>query len=124
MAILRFSEPISVPVHDLEIAKRWYCEKLDFKEMPALEDDPGAIALQHEPGEGILILGLPDEKNPGSLEPSPAVPTLFTDKIEKARNLLNSRGVACGPVQRDRQGTHYFEIRDADGNLLEISEEP
>jgi len=124
MAILRFSEPICVPVRDLAIAKRWYCEKLDFKEMPALKDEPDTIALKHEPGDGILLLGLPNEKNPGSLEPSPAVPTLFTDKLEKARNLLNSRGVACGAVQRDRQGTRYFEIQDTDGNLLEVSEEP
>jgi hypothetical protein len=27
-------------------------------------------------------------------------------------------------VQEDRQGTQYFEMRDLEGNLIEVSEEP
>jgi hypothetical protein len=28
------------------------------------------------------------------------------------------------PVETDRQGTHYFEMRDSEGNTVEICEEP
>ena len=124
MAIFRIVDPIYIPVRDLEKSTRWYGEKLDCHEMKGIKNEPGTIIFQTDPEEGTLIIGLPDDKNPASFEASPAVPTLFTDHIEKAHSLLNSRGVAPGAVQRDRQGTRYFEIRDLDGNLLEISEEP
>jgi hypothetical protein len=32
--------------------------------------------------------------------------------------------VNVGEIQRDRQGTHYFEMRDLEGNLIEISQQP
>jgi len=49
---------------------------------------------------------------------------LYTSRIEKARNHLSSRGVNAGEVQRDRQGTCFFEIRDLENNVIEIVEEP
>jgi len=35
-----------------------------------------------------------------------------------------SRGVNVGEIQEDRQGTHYFEMRDLEGSVIEVSEEP
>jgi hypothetical protein len=29
-----------------------------------------------------------------------------------------------GPIEKDRQGTQYFEMRDLEGNVIEVSEEP
>jgi hypothetical protein len=92
--------------------------------MPGARDEPGTVAFQLGSDAGILIIALPDDKVPGTIEPVPAVPTIFTDNIKQARGLLESRGVAVGPIRNDRQGTHYFEFRDADENLLEVSEEP
>jgi len=33
-------------------------------------------------------------------------------------------GVDVAEIQQDRQGTHYFEMRDLEGNVIEVSEEP
>lgn len=49
---------------------------------------------------------------------------LYAGNINKAWEWLSSRGVNVGAVQEDRQGTHYFEMRDLEGNAIEISEEP
>jgi hypothetical protein len=45
-------------------------------------------------------------------------------EIKKAREVLSSRGVNVGDVQEDRQGTQYFQMRDLEGNLIEVAEEP
>jgi hypothetical protein len=49
---------------------------------------------------------------------------LYTSRIEKAREYLTSRGVFVGEIQQDRQGTHFFEMRDLENNVIEICEEP
>jgi len=49
---------------------------------------------------------------------------LYASDVKKAREVLSSRGVNVGDIQEDRQGTHYFEMRDLEGNLIEVSEEP
>ena len=49
---------------------------------------------------------------------------LFTKKIGRIRDVLVARGVEVGPIAQDRQGIHYFQIRDPEGNLIEVIEEP
>jgi hypothetical protein len=44
--------------------------------------------------------------------------------IRKAREVLGFRGVNVGEIQEDRQGTHHFEMRDLEGNVIDVSEEP
>ena len=51
-------------------------------------------------------------------------PLLFTTNIKKAKDFLNSRGAGLGEIEQDAQGTHYFEIRDPEWNVIEVSEEP
>ena len=48
---------------------------------------------------------------------------LNSSNLKKAREFLISRGVNVSEIQADRQGTHYFEMRDLEGNVIEISEE-
>jgi hypothetical protein len=43
--------------------------------------------------------------------------------LKKAREFLISRGVNVTEMQQDRQGTHYFEMRDLEGNVIEVTEE-
>jgi hypothetical protein len=47
-----------------------------------------------------------------------------TASAAKAREWLLARGVEVGPVQTDRQGTHFVEMRDLENNMIEICEEP
>ena len=49
---------------------------------------------------------------------------LYTSKADKARGALSSRGVIVGEIKGDRQGTHFFEMRDLEDNGIEVSEEP
>jgi hypothetical protein len=49
---------------------------------------------------------------------------LYTSRIEKARKHLSSLGVAVGEIQHDRQLTRFFEMRDLEGNITEIVDEP
>jgi hypothetical protein len=45
-------------------------------------------------------------------------PLLYASNLKKAREFLISRGVDMGEIQQDRQGTHYFEMRDLEGTNL------
>lgn len=48
---------------------------------------------------------------------------IFTNKLKKAHEYLRSRGATPGPIQ-DGGGTQFFEIRDPEGNIIEICKEP
>ena len=50
--------------------------------------------------------------------------SMNASSVKKAREFLIARGVNVRPIQEDRQGTHFFEMRDLEGNVIEISEEP
>ncbi len=39
-------------------------------------------------------------------------PIFFTKKIGKMRDIMAARGVKVGTIERDRQGTRYFQVRD------------
>jgi hypothetical protein len=49
---------------------------------------------------------------------------LTTQAQAKDMPHLTSRGVNIDKIQRDRQGTRFFEIRDLEGNIIEICDEP
>ncbi|HET9365638.1 MAG TPA: VOC family protein [Candidatus Angelobacter sp.] len=114
-----FSGLIVICVSNLEATVAWYKEKLDLRESMHLIEDG-------QP-EGILLSSRKDEirvvvtaAGPGE----PDRPILDTHNAAKAREWLMERGVEVGPVQIDRQGTHYIEMRDLEGNSIEICEEP
>jgi len=45
---------------------------------------------------------------------------LFTRNIEKMKEVLVARGLQEPPIERDRQGTPFFEVYDPDGNEIEV----
>ena len=83
-----------------------------------MEDAGESISLAFSKrGETAIILG------PRST-PTGERPMLYASSIEKARDLLISRGVSVSPIAEDRQGTRYFTMRDLESNELEVTEEP
>lgn len=124
--IMRIPGSIFLPVRNLDAASEWYRDKMGCHDVaPYEKDEPGATAaLALEKESGVLTLGVIDPRKPGTDVAEPSVPTLYAGNINKAREWLVSRGVAASPVARDQQRTQYFEFRDLDGNLLEVSEEP
>jgi len=46
-----------------------------------------------------------------------------TSQPTKAQEWLRARGVEAGPLQHGG-GMEFFEIRDSEGNVIEVSKEP
>jgi len=108
-----------VGVRDLASSVAWYVEKLGLREIEVeMDESEGCVALGFSNDEYIVALG-PAGKLTDELRP-----LLFTSNIKKAKDFLNSRGAGLGEIEQGAQGTHYFEIRDPEGNVIEVSEEP
>jgi catechol 2,3-dioxygenase-like lactoylglutathione lyase family enzyme len=107
-----------IAVLDLPAAASWYAEKFGLRQHPTQFDD-GQNGIELTLSDEIyFVLGPRDE--PADDE----TPMLYTSHIEKARDFLIARGVSVGEIQQDRQGTRFFEMRDLEGNVIEITEEP
>jgi predicted enzyme related to lactoylglutathione lyase len=116
----RFSIPAStrILVRDLDEVTPWYTEKLGLSRAPdnPLRESDAATFKFKQDGNSIVLttrVGLGTGKTP----------ILFTKKIGKMRDVMMARGVEVGMIERDRQGIRYFDIRDPEGNEIEVVEE-
>ncbi len=121
MPLLIIADSAYLWVQDVNSAAAWYMEKLDLKQSTAYpEQEEGCVYLASSQEDTAAFVlgppGLPDDRRDS--------PMLYTANIEKARKLLISRGVYVGEIEVDRQGTHYFSVRDLEGNEIEVTEEP
>jgi len=108
-----------VGVHDLAGATHWYMQKLGLRKIRVELDDPKeCVALGFSKDEYAFTLG--PRNRPGD----ETNPLLYTSNAKKAREHLNALGIPVGEMQRDRTNTYFFEMRDLEGNVIEISEEP
>jgi hypothetical protein len=97
----------------------WYKEKLGLREIDVeMDASEGCVALGFSHDEYIVALG-PTGKATEELGP-----ILLTKNINQAPDYVSSRAASVGPMERDAQGTPYFEIRDLDGNVIEVCEPP
>jgi catechol 2,3-dioxygenase-like lactoylglutathione lyase family enzyme len=110
-----------IAVKDSAAAASWYKDKLGLRKIN-MELDEGGIALGFSDDQCALVLGPPLPPTDGP--PSGETNMLYAPKLKQAREFLSARGVNVGDIQQDRQGTHYFEMRDPEGNVIEICEEP
>ncbi len=117
--LLTMSQGTRIAVRDVTASAQWYAEKFGLRKLAATEQTSKyGIALQFDEKTPPVIL-VP--KDP--VAPRPA-PVFFARKVEKVRDKLIVRGVSAGPIQRDRQGTRFFELLDGEGNTVEVSEKP
>ncbi len=108
-----------VGVADIAAATAWYIEKLGLRKVDVeLDDGEDSVALGFAKDDCALCLG------PAGGSTDELTPRLNCSNAKKAREFLASRAIAVGEIQQDGQGTHYFEMRDLEGNAIEISEEP
>lgn len=108
-----------IPVADVDLATSWYMEKLGLRKVDVeLDDGEDCVALGFAKDEYVLCLG------PVGRSSEEFTHMLNSPNLKKAREFLIARGVNVTEIQQDRQGTHYFELRDLEGNAIEISEEP
>lgn len=105
-----------VNVQNLEAVAPWYIEKLGFR-----------FKNPCHPRSDYLSLSFKKDGNPIALAPpnwlrSSSYPMLFTEDIEKMREILIQRGITVGPIAPDRQGTRTFEVRDPEDNVIDVVE--
>jgi hypothetical protein len=120
MSLLWVADSFYVGVRDIVAASSWYTEKLGLKRANVgLDEGEGSVGLIF-PKElsTAIVLG------PPGATPDQTTRMLYTGAVNKAREWLSSRGVNVGAIEKDRQGTQYFEMRDLEGNVIEVSEEP
>jgi len=117
---LAIADSFYIGVLDLTAAISWYIEKLGLQKVPfEMDDAEGCVALGFsKKDQAAIALGPRGKPTDGT------TPMLYASNVQKARETLSSRGVNVGDIQQDRQGTHYFEMRGLEGNLIEVSEEP
>jgi predicted enzyme related to lactoylglutathione lyase len=120
MSLLAIADSFYIGVHDLAAATSWYVEKLGLQKVPVeMDDADGYVALGFSKKDQTAI-SLGPRGNPTN----GTTPMFYASNVKKARQVLSSRGVDVGDVQEDRQGTRYFQMRDLEGNLIEVSEQP
>lgn len=112
---------------NVETAKRWWIATFDCKQtkLPNWDNSlPSDVALKL-PGydEPTILLTDRAEAQQAGI-PAPADrPIIFCNKLQKAQEYLFGRGAVPGPIQ-DGGGTQFFEVRDSEGNVIEICKEP
>lgn len=123
---LFFTDSLVLCYSNLAAAKEWWIRTFDCKHMKTPDWDyplPSDIALSL-PGDAeptILLSSRAEVERAGLLLNDH--PIIFCEKLKKAHEYLHGKGAAPGPLQ-DGGGTQFFEIRDPEGNVVEICKEP
>jgi hypothetical protein len=127
MALFR-TDSIVLSYTNVEAAKKWWIDAFDCKvvKVPSDWDNqlPSDVALKL-PGYDvptILLNSRAEVEQAGFDKPSPVASDIFCDKLKKAHEELSSRGIGPGPIQ-DGGDMQFFEIRDLEGNLIQICKE-
>jgi hypothetical protein len=126
---LFYTDSVTLSYSDVEAAKRWWSDAFDCKVVRVPSDWdcplPSDVALQlpgHD-GPTILLSSKAEVDQAGFDRPSPVATVMFCTKLKKGYEHLTSRGVLAGPIQ-DGGDMQFFEIRDTEGNVIQICKEP
>jgi len=123
------ADSIVLGYSDLEAGKQRWIRAFDCKVANTAHDRdnplPSDVALRL-PGsdEPAILLCSKTEIELAHLDAgTPLASDIFCDKLRKAHELLSSRGVNPGAIQ-DGGDMQFFEVRDPEGNLIQICKEP
>lgn len=126
---LFYTDSVTLAYSDVESAKRWWIEAFGCKvaRVPSDWDCPlpSDVALQL-PGHDaptILLNAKAEVEQAGCDRPSSLAFVIFCEKLKKGHEQLASRGVLVGPIQ-DGGDTQFFEMRDTEGNVIQVCKEP
>ena len=108
----------------------WWIDAFDCRVMTKVPSDwdcplPSDVALQL-PGHDaptILVSSRAEVEQAGFDRPSPVSSVIFCNKLNKGHEHLTNPGVLAGPI-KDGGDMQFFEVRDTEGNLIEICKEP
>ena len=121
------TDSIVICCANVEAAKVWWTEVFDCKptKVPADWDAslPSDVALRLPGyGEPTILLNNRAEVQQAGLATATERPILFCGKLKAAHEYLEHKGASPGPIQ-DGGGTQFFEVRDPEGNVIEICKE-
>lgn len=126
---LFYTDSVTLAYTDVAAAKRWWVDAFDCKVVSVPSDWdcplPSDVALQlpgHD-GPTILLNSKVEVQQAGFDRSSPVASVIFCNNLKKGHDHLASRGVLAWPIQ-DGGDTQLFEIRDTEGNVIEICKEP
>ncbi len=127
MALFR-TDSVTLCYTNVEAAKQWWINAFDCKQVkipPEWDSSlPSDVALRlPDHDQPTVLLSARTEVEQAGFDRSSIVPVIFSDKLKKAHERLSSRGVLAGPIQSDSE-TEFFEVRDTEGNVIEICKEP
>jgi catechol 2,3-dioxygenase-like lactoylglutathione lyase family enzyme len=121
-----FLEMVCLPVSDVDRAKAFYVDRLDFVVDVDIEpSDQVRIVQLTPPGSACSInlsSGLPEisELPPGSVK---ALHLVVKDAVAVREQYL-ARGVECGEVEEHPGGMKFVRFADPDGNSWLFQEMP
>jgi hypothetical protein len=126
---LFYTDSVTLAYSEVESAKRWWIDAFGCKvaRVPSDWDCPlpSDVALQL-PGHDaptILLNAKAEVEQAGYDRSSSVACVIFCGKLNKGHEQLTSRGMSVGPIQ-DGGDTQFFEIRDTEGNVIQICKEP
>jgi membrane associated rhomboid family serine protease/catechol 2,3-dioxygenase-like lactoylglutathione lyase family enzyme len=111
---------VYVAVHNLDAMRKWYCEKLGFREVEMAPEDEaygGAAALKPG-GDGEPIFFRFAGKND-----TPTTIAIYAKDLQNTRVILSSLGLRASPVEHDQHGRLQFSVPDLEGNIVKVMEE-
>jgi hypothetical protein len=127
--LFRAAGGIVLRCRNIDATKRWLVEAFDCRQVPVPKDwedtEPSDVALKL-PGDqepSVLLYCRGDSQEAEMKSPTTTVPIIFCRNLKKAQEVLIHRGITAGPIQ-DGGDTQFFEIRDLEGNVIEICTEP
>ena len=108
-----------------QMLAEWYARNFGAVTRPATDVDG-----EPPPAGSFEVLFKDDEYAWGMFVPSGSslyeekqISIISTDQIEKANKMLTELGSNPQVIQQDRDGYRFFEVKDLDGNTLQVSEE-
>ena len=128
MALFRSADPIWLAYSSLESATQWWIKTFDCQRVhiPEHWDSPlpsdVALSFRGEQ-EPTISLSSKSEAEAKNMQSMSTVPIIYSDKLRKAHEHVASRGVLPGNIQTGGD-VQFFELRDPEGNTIEICEEP
>ncbi len=127
MALFR-TDSLTLSYSNVEAAKQWWIHTFGCKVVTAPDDWdnplPSDVALTL-PGDDSPTVRLCDKAEAlraGFGRTNPVVSIVFSDKLKKAHECVCNRGAAAGPIQ-DGGDMQFFEVRDTEGNLIQVCQE-
>lgn len=124
-----YTDSVALSYSDVQAAKQWWVNAFDCKVVKVPSDWDNhlpsdiALTLPRDDQPTILLSSRSEVEEAGFDRPVPVVSVIFCDELKDAYERLSSRGIVVTPIQ-DGGDTQFFEMRDLEGNLIQVCKEP